>query len=203
MATLHKNLKPDIPALVFFMTDAGFHAEDDKSISTLAEKRLLRRWGYSTDFFEIWAKLDHHQICFCPFVFTNKRKNDYGQLAKQSKGLFLKFDSSDPSKLSTEMMGKIRSIFTELSGNPTPTEYSPSPGVHVMNLDSISPRTRESEPIQGFVQPVDAHNVQLYFQRFVEEFTSKVNKKNWPKKFKSLLLLNRMKVLQKSLEVYR
>lgn len=145
----------EIPTLVFFMTDAGYHPnrEGDSYPNYIKhEKEEIEKMGFEFDIFKIWEKIPKDKLFFFPTTFSgclrHPHTQDFGQMAEQGNGIYMFVKQRTADVISTAMLCILTNILDRLCGE-TEEILTSIPGFELFDTSSIIPITHEKGERKG------------------------------------------------------
>ena len=189
LSVLRKNIS-DIPMIVFFITDAGWHRLDrscgsyDKT--TKAELKFLKENDQNLpnyDMWTIWNTLPHDMIFFNPVLFGRPDFHSYGQMAKSTNGVMAYSNSATVQQITDLMTNVVSAIVSLLEGTndfKPPTNF---PGFQIYDCSSV--KMQEDENAQMVGQPVCLNTpdaVAKFLNTQITQCVSMINGKGWRKR---------------------
>lgn len=198
-----------IPTLCFFMTDAGYHYEDEKQSYVLNEKIQVEDLGFEFDIFKIWAEIPKERLFFFPMTFSGClngcMKQDYGQFAEQGNGIFMYMSNSNANIISKGMVKILTNILDRLCGE-TEEMLTELEGFDIYDTSQIIPLVEETKSSNREGQMICLSDNESkrsnYFSTKMEKLITLVGK-GWSKR-KILIepecLLSQMKLIAYSLK---
>jgi hypothetical protein len=194
LSVLRRSLS-DVPMIVFFITDAGWHHLDRScgsyTTTQQAEFKFLTENDPNLpnhDMWTIWNSIPKDSLFFNPVLFTRGNTNhSYAQMTQSANGIMAVSAGASVSQISNLMTDVVKSIVSLLDESDDAALPKSLPGFSVYDCSGVKLQTCETDPVLGQAVCLTAPEaVSSFLNTQITQCVKVINGKGWRKRAISL-----------------